>query len=1505
MRRISKILLILIPLLIIIGAGAAALWREHLTSYLVPVIESQLSQALEREVRVGRITGGLARGAVLHDLRIADGERLQQGALLQARRVAVRYRLRDLVVGKQGAAAIDRVDVTGARLRLARDRTGKWNIAPLLKPRVPPVARFTGIINIADSAVVFEDESPPAAIKRPLSIALADVSGRVTPHPEQGMAFRVRAAVGEGVAESVEVTGASGAAGTALNIRIVGAGLAQWDRQLALSGIRMLAGTADIELSGAVREVDGRTSFDYLARTQVRDGAVTVAQIGVPLRALNGSAMIAPDQVRLLDLNGAAGGMPFSASGLIAGFKQPQLDLRVKADGLTTDGVARLAKLKLPAELAAQGGHAEVAVRGSLEHPVVEGTLRVEQGRFRSITASDLSAQALYRDGTVWLHGLRLDAIGGGITGDVWIRPGADQVEIAFEAAGSELSVKSALAAAEVESPRPTTGTAAARVAGTYDEDGLRIGGSFEARDGTFGDLAFSSASGVVEVNGGDVRIASGRVESPAGSAVVQGSVAADRALSLEIRASGVDLAAAARAAGMEDQQLGGVGYFAGALSGTIDEPTISGSFQVIDFEFESPEFERQAIAFLSGAVAASRTSVQVENALVYQEGARYVVSGSLEGLDRPQREDIAIAATVNVGYAHLTDLLDMAGIAADLDGDVEATVKIGGTIGAPTASGQVVVRRPVWNGWVLDSAEGQFELSDDTVRIAGATAQVADSTVTTSGQVSLEGDLQLAFAADVQLAGIRPPESVEVPPLDVAGRLTARGEINGTLEQPQITLDAQSEQVSVNGEEFTDIALEAAYAPETQRHEFRFAFAQGAGHFSLKGSTDWDAEAVHVTADVDEARLARLRRAIQAIGEQFAEDSAMWNAAHAAARTPSPVRGRLSAQAEFAGTWPDLAGEVKLQTTNASLAGAPLPDATASVGVEGRVVAVRSFEARQGDAYATATGTIDLDGPLSLEVDAYNLHAKLFDPWLDLPQEVGGSADVSLSVAGTLEHPEVVGSMEVARLSAGGVSVDNLQVPRFEVSGNSLVAEQINVAVGPHVLHASAAIPVSWEPIGIDRQGPLSVALDVTDQDLALLAELVPGIGSVSGSLDGGVELGGSIEEPELRRAIIVSGGTVRPRGREMEVTNLESTIQFAGRRIALEQLTGSVGEGAFRASGEASLVSLDPSQIMSSRSDFSVSGQGLDVDAGTAFKGEVDVLLKLASAGQEGAPPVLSGQVAVASGQLGIPRQPEVRPLIEAPPFNPRLDIDIVLGPSLRLRTSSISMEVSGTGHIGGRLGAPSASIIAESRRGVVDLPGASFRVTYASMEATVAPPRVPAPGMPAVADVRAYIRLDAESNVRGYRVYLTMSGPLTDPNVEPRIELRSTPAIDEESLWAMITGLPVGPGAPEASAQARALLTTGLGAALLSPLQRETAQALGLEELGVEYSQYEPLKVRLGGYVFEKLYATYLRSVSSTREAWDFRLAYQVLPTLSLGMRINERNETYWEAQTTRRF
>ncbi|HUT74787.1 MAG TPA: translocation/assembly module TamB domain-containing protein [Armatimonadota bacterium] len=1514
MHRLWKILVILLPLLVIVAAGVAALSGKKLAARLRPVVESQLSQTLGREVRVGGISGGLLRGAVLHDVTIADGKRPQGGVLARAKRVAVRYHLRPLLSGGKGsAAAIDRVSVTGARVELARDRGGRWNIASLFKPRVPPARRFTGVVTIADSTLVFTDQSPPAPVTRSLQMRLVNLSGRLTPDPRRGLVFRLSAQVADGGMKRIAVAGSSDGKRTVLHVAAADVNLADWGTRLAMGGVHLLGGSADVNVTGAVAKRDARWVFDYVARARVRDATLRLGRGRELLRSVTGPLIIAGGRLRLLGVTGTVGGAQFAASGSIGVLSAPQLDLRISTDHLALETAARMAGFRPPAGLQTAPISLDLAVRGSFLHPFAQGTVRSPRVRYRGVAVNELATKVSYRDGKVWLRGMRLRAQGGAVSGDGWLKLERGATEVAFEVWGRDLDLGGLVSAARaaglavgapaagraplVVTSEAVAGTVNAHVAGTWDARGLRAAGSFEARDGRIGDLRFSAAAGAARLERGELQVASARIDSPAGTAVVRGAIGADGTLDLQVVATELDLAALTRLVGARSE-VGGVGYFSGTLSGSLADPTASGRFEALDAEYAGQRFD-----LLSGAATASRKSLTADGLLAYQAGTRYAVSGSLTGLDRP-RDQMGVAGRVEVSYAPLAELLARAGIEADVEGRVEASVEIGGTLGEPTAQGWVRLYRPMWRGIAGDYAQARFDLAGGVARISEARAQAGESQLTAAGEITTHGELRLTYSADVQLADLPPRASLGLP-LDVSGRVTASGEIGGTVRRPLLTADARCERIAIGAEVLTEATAQARPGDPPQHMELRLSFAQGPARYQAAGWADIASRTVQLEASITGGRLGRLRSALQAMAERFPPDSVAGRVGQAVATAPSPVRGNLDLQATVSGPWRAPLAEVGFQVSDASIAGAPIPDVTAAVNLRRHALEVRRFEARRGAAYAMASGTVELDGELALEVDAYNVRAELLEPWLGLKRQVSGSADLSASVGGTMQRPTIVGSIEVADLAAGGLRVEHLRVSRFEVQGDSLVADDVVVALGPHVVHASCAVPITWRPLGIDAARPLSAALNLEGQDLALLARVAPAVAESAGALDGRVVMGGTLRRPELFGAIKVSHGTVKLRAPQVGVRTLEGSVRFEGRRVLVEGVTGLVGDGAFKARGEVGLVSLRPSQLMSNRFDLTFAGAGLDLDFAPLFVGKVDADLALASPPQADTPPAVRGRVLLASGDLGLPPRGALRPLAQSSLFDPLLAINVEFDPNLWLRTPTMSMQVSGNGHIGGRLTAPVATATLESRRGTVDLPVAHFRVSYASLDATVSSPSAPGPGLPPAAEVRVVMRLDAEANVRGYRVYLAMSGPLTDPNAEPLVELRSVPALDEQRLWALVTGLPLGTVTSELGSSTSAVVTTGLGGVVLYPLERALASALGLQEFGVEYNRYEPLRVRVGGYVLEHVYVTYLRSVSADIREWDFVLAYEVLPSVALGARINERNELLWEGQTTWRF
>jgi hypothetical protein len=84
---------------------------------------------------------------------------------------------------------------------------------------------------------------------------------------------------------------------------------------------------------------------------------------------------------------------------------------------------------------------------------------------------------------------------------------------------------------------------------------------------------------------------------------------------------------------------------------------------------------------------------------------------------------------------------------------------------------------------------------------------------------------------------------------------------------------------------------------------------------------------------------------------------------------------------------------------------------------------------------------------------------------------------------------------------------------------------------------------------------------------------------------------------------------------------------------------------------------------------------------------------------------------------------------------------------------------------------------------------------------------------------------------------------------------------------------------------------MLGTSIFPSLLAPTEFRVAEALGLEEFGVEFAFREPIRVRIGRRLFDGFYGTYIRNFGGREDQYSFELYYKVSDRLRLGYRLEE--------------
>jgi len=189
---------------------------------------------------------------------------------------------------------------------------------------------------------------------------------------------------------------------------------------------------------------------------------------------------------------------------------------------------------------------------------------------------------------------------------------------------------------------------------------------------------------------------------------------------------------------------------------------------------------------------------------------------------------------------------------------------------------------------------------------------------------------------------------------------------------------------------------------------------------------------------------------------------------------------------------------------------------------------------------------------------------------------------------------------------------------------------------------------------------------------------------------------------------------------------------------------------------------------------------------------------------------------------------------------------------------------------------------------KHGILAFPTSRFRITQGTVVLSLSRDRegnlVP----------RASLDIEAQGRVGRYKVYLAVSGPLEKPEVLPR----SVPALSRNEIFALVMGEERWAGVEREETDVDAaftgemarLLTTGLGITIFRPVEQALATGLGLEELAIHYSYQEPLRLRLGKYLAERLYLSYATHLTGKLKSSTFGVKLEVAPKVSIGWSSN---------------
>jgi uncharacterized protein involved in outer membrane biogenesis len=206
-----------------------------------------------------------------------------------------------------------------------------------------------------------------------------------------------------------------------------------------VEGIQVLNGGAEVRLKWAGRMENW---IGALKEGEIRLKAIELQhrEIPVPLSHFDGFIFITPGQIRFDELKGRVGDSPVTASGTLfqRSPSSPVSSQKVgKGSGLPESG--RLSfqisspQLDLDSLFPKREGTPPISferIRDGLSDWSIEGKIKIDDGKYRSLHWQDLKVEMKTTDGTLFVHPFQFKANGGDFWGEGWIKPTEDGIRI-------------------------------------------------------------------------------------------------------------------------------------------------------------------------------------------------------------------------------------------------------------------------------------------------------------------------------------------------------------------------------------------------------------------------------------------------------------------------------------------------------------------------------------------------------------------------------------------------------------------------------------------------------------------------------------------------------------------------------------------------------------------------------------------------------------------------------------------------------------------------------------------------------------------------------------------------------------------------------------------------------------------------------------------------------------------------------------------------------------------
>jgi len=548
----------------------------------------------------------------------------------------------------------------------------------------------------------------------------------------------------------------------------------------------------------------------------------------------------------------------------------------------------------------------------------------------------------------------------------------------------------------------------------------------------------------------------------------------------------------------------------------------------------------------------------------------------------------------------------------------------------------------------------------------------------------------------------------------------------------------------------------------------------------------------------------------------------------------------------------------------------------------------VENLKGMEKETSVIGKGSIDFEKmDFSMEIETSKLPLSSFSSLLPsiTPTGVG---NLTITGEGSLKAPFLKANFSSPKVEINGELLNNLSL-EAELEKGNLGIKGFSFLVDGKEIKGEAQIPLDIKE-GLRRDSPLRASLSWQNQKISFLRRFFPYFKELEGKTSGEIHLEGTYNNPKSSGFVNLEDGYVKPKGFEEGLKNVNVRLNLQENKAVFEKATFQLGKGegeirggilmgrgGFQLEAVANLRDL-------TLKENNVSGYGERVEG--SLNGVVNLV-----GGIRG--PLILGRLTLSNSKIDFSSYttPQEQKGGGRRFLNPSFLMDVSIGSNSWFISSGSRVLTEGRMGLTGTLKNPIVQGHFSSRSGLLLLSNYVFRLREGTADLFYG-----------FNTLRLNVLARAETMVSGYKITANIFGPYENLQVN----FTSSPPLPQRAIMAMFVPAEFA-GDPEKfiKKELTNAFAVGVETKILAPLEFSIAEAMGLEEISLEYSLEGLPILRVRQAILPDTYIAYSRWLTTPKERYILSLERRLKGDVYLTFSTDELKRKIWGIEGSLRF